>query len=571
MVNPTVFVTILSLLTHSNSIATIRAFNVKNIGRIHQLQSLTRQQLKYQQRGISSRYGRRTAQISTLFMSTSTPDFNSNDPFRVLGMDNPTSNKKEIKRAYKRMALKFHPDVITNKDSSDDEKKKASDRFAKINWAYEMLSGKNSGGVGAGAGPSSSSTSSSTSGGWTPPHRRQGSYSGSSGRSGNYNDWTDYAPKYDDSQYDAGGDSFGKIFSDLFTGAAGAAMSGGSGAGVFKDFVEFLENNVDGYTGGVGSGVGGSDDAELRILLTTGTLEDVANEMDDTELVVQSLSTKLNNIQDELIMLKEEIKITGISYREKIDLSTRIEELEAKQRVTNNYRKKSQERLVKLQTRYKELIVSGKNDSYAGARSSTYSSSDNYSNRSGGGYGGSDNSSRSSYSTSSNTGTSSGSSSSYSSSRSKDDGDESWKSEGFGSYGRGRGSSRRGSASSRRRRQQQRQTTTASSSSDTSRGSYSTSSSSDRFSSRRADTSSTDNFYGQRPPRSSSSYSSTPSSTTSSSSSTSSSSPSSTSYVPPHRRTTGDSFERQAEADKRRLRELQIDDEFDKLKKELGL
>jgi hypothetical protein len=39
--------------------------------------------------------------------------------------------------------------------------------------------------------------------------------------------------------------------------------------------------------------------------------------------------------------------------------------------------------------------------------------------------------------------------------------------------------------------------------------------------------------------------------------------------VPPHRRTS--SYESSAEENKRRMREIKVDEEFEKLKKELGL
>ena len=34
------------------------------------------------------------------------------DPFAILGLSVPTADQKEIKRAYKRMALKFHPGTL---------------------------------------------------------------------------------------------------------------------------------------------------------------------------------------------------------------------------------------------------------------------------------------------------------------------------------------------------------------------------------------------------------------------------------------------------------------------------
>ena len=82
------------------------------------------------------------------------------DPFVLLGLDpnNPTADKKEIKRAYKRQAMKYHPDVVINADSTPEERKRASEEFAKVNAAYEILSGKGSGGAGVGTGKSGASS-----------------------------------------------------------------------------------------------------------------------------------------------------------------------------------------------------------------------------------------------------------------------------------------------------------------------------------------------------------------------------------------------------------------------------
>ena len=66
------------------------------------------------------------------------------DPFAVLNIPEPTTDKSTIKKAYRRMAMKYHPDVVVSSDSTPEEKKKASDYFATINAAYETLMGKNS-------------------------------------------------------------------------------------------------------------------------------------------------------------------------------------------------------------------------------------------------------------------------------------------------------------------------------------------------------------------------------------------------------------------------------------------
>ena len=265
-------------------------------------------------------------------------------------------------------------DVVTNRDSTPAERKAAGDRFAKINAAYAMMSGKPGGDVGSGSSKSSPSSSS-----WTPPHRRSGSYSSSSSSpspgpvgSGPYStDWRDYIPNYRkdyDSEadpYNVGDDSFGKIFSDLFSsaagGAAGAAMGG---ANIFNDFIDFLESNVDGYGSSSSSGFGGggrsssssSDDAELQYLLQTGSRQEIRNELDDTELVVQQLTSKLAQLKDDTLLLTTDVAM-ATRYTEKMELQERLDETKARQGVVENYLAKARKRLLKLQTRYKELLV----------------------------------------------------------------------------------------------------------------------------------------------------------------------------------------------------------------------
>lgn len=52
------------------------------------------------------------------------------DFYKVLGVS-PDSNEDEIKKAYRKMALKFHPDKNSDAD--------AEDRFKEIAEAYEIL------------------------------------------------------------------------------------------------------------------------------------------------------------------------------------------------------------------------------------------------------------------------------------------------------------------------------------------------------------------------------------------------------------------------------------------------
>ncbi|CAB9520398.1 ATP binding to DnaK triggers the release of the substrate protein [Seminavis robusta] len=475
------------------------------------------------------RFGRvhvpRRSPSTRLWMSA--PDLNANDPWAILGLnpnDSDSLDKKAIKKAYRRLAIKYHPDVATNKDSTEQEKKRASDQFAKINAAYETLLGKRGDGNYASAGQSQRG---STASGWTPPHRRK---PGDSGYSSAYSDssssnrggtsWEDFMPKYDDDQYDAGGDSFGSIFADLLVGAAGTVGSRG-GSGVIQDFVEFLERNVDGYSS-VGSGRDADNDADLSFLLQTGTVDEIGEELDESDLVVQQLSTKMKDLDNEVISLQADLAASS-RFSEKIALEEKIAECEARKGVVEKYLRRARKRLLALQTRYKQLIVGGANDNKAGGRSRSRDR------------GRSETVSTTSSTSSRQTGSSSGG---------NNEGEDSWKSQGFGSNGRGRGSGRRRAARS------------TSAANDTNQ-SPSSSASSPRWTTTNESPSSAPS--SERVQSSSSSGSSTYSSSSSSSSSEYN--------VPPHRR----SRSNQDQDDKERLRQLKVDDEFEKLKKELGL
>jgi curved DNA-binding protein CbpA len=502
---------------------------------------------------------------SRRYLAARTPDLDSTDPFAVLGLEpSPSLDKKEIKRAYKRLALKFHPDVATTKDSPKAEKKAASDKFAKINWAYETLSGKRENSDKTYASKSSTTPKrnpGTASSGYKPPHRRTEAYSQTVGRS---TDWRDYMPKYDtdedDKKYDAGGDSFGSIFSDLFNGASSVAdYTASARGGIFTSFIEFLESNVDGYSGASGSG-GADDDAQLRILLQTGTLQEIGDEMDDTELVVQQLGNKLNSVQDELVMLEAEVKM-AIKYMEKLDLEERVAELQARKTIVETYLKKARKRLLALQTRYKQLIVNGDNDTKAGGgRSSTSTAgSTGTSRQSSTGTSSSsrnDSYSAAGYRSTSSTGssTSSTSSTGSSSTRTSDssrsstsrtgtgssskDKEDAWKSDSFGSFGRGRSS---GSSSRQRASRSRTSRTTPEPTRTTASTASSSSSSGASDSSQRSSTSTRQ---------------------------TSTQGSSSQDNVPPHRR---QNAKPEDQDDSRRMRDLKVDDEFEKLKKELGL
>jgi len=71
--------------------------------------------------------------------SSNTKQFNSNDYYQVLGLQR-RSKSKDIKKAYRKLALQYHPDKV----KSDDEKvkQKSEDIFIKVSEAYAVLSDK---------------------------------------------------------------------------------------------------------------------------------------------------------------------------------------------------------------------------------------------------------------------------------------------------------------------------------------------------------------------------------------------------------------------------------------------
>mmetsp|Transcript_16837 Transcript_16837/g.23407 ORF Transcript_16837/g.23407 Transcript_16837/m.23407 type:complete len:99 (-) Transcript_16837:725-1021(-) len=61
------------------------------------------------------------------------------DPYEALGLPHDAS-QAQIKLAYRKLALEYHPDQMTRRSASDEETKYASDRFAAISAAYQLLS-----------------------------------------------------------------------------------------------------------------------------------------------------------------------------------------------------------------------------------------------------------------------------------------------------------------------------------------------------------------------------------------------------------------------------------------------
>ena len=58
------------------------------------------------------------------------------DPYQVLGVSQDAS-EEEIKKAYRKLAKKYHPDTVAN--LGEEIKKKATEKFRAVNEAYEEL------------------------------------------------------------------------------------------------------------------------------------------------------------------------------------------------------------------------------------------------------------------------------------------------------------------------------------------------------------------------------------------------------------------------------------------------
>ena len=61
---------------------------------------------------------------------------NVDSDYKVLGVD-PTASDEEVKKAYRKMAIKFHPDKVAQ--MGEEYQKGAKEKFQKIQDSYEAI------------------------------------------------------------------------------------------------------------------------------------------------------------------------------------------------------------------------------------------------------------------------------------------------------------------------------------------------------------------------------------------------------------------------------------------------
>ncbi len=129
------------------------------------------------------------------------------DPYQVLGIS-PNATDDEVKRAYKELSRKYHPDSYVNNPLAD----LAEDKFKEVQAAYtQIMDARANGGSGYSQGYQ---------GGWGG-QGGQGSYNNSGYNNGQYNrqSYQNYGQGYGrnpNGYYGSGGCSTGNVCCDLW-------------------------------------------------------------------------------------------------------------------------------------------------------------------------------------------------------------------------------------------------------------------------------------------------------------------------------------------------------------------
>jgi DnaJ-domain-containing protein 1 len=102
---------------------------------------LALQMAEFYRRQIGWRNGQPPTSITKSRIIPTLPE--TNDPFELLGLDyrNPPENAADIRRAFLKMAKKYHPDAVAA-DATPEQRDRASLNFARINAAYQLLKDK---------------------------------------------------------------------------------------------------------------------------------------------------------------------------------------------------------------------------------------------------------------------------------------------------------------------------------------------------------------------------------------------------------------------------------------------
>ena len=93
-----------------------------------------RDYLSIMSRHIASNFG--GGQSSGGYRSSSSSQTPKKDPYKVLGLDSSATDD-EVKKAYRRLAMKYHPDKVEG--LGEEVKKNAEAQFREINEAYEQI------------------------------------------------------------------------------------------------------------------------------------------------------------------------------------------------------------------------------------------------------------------------------------------------------------------------------------------------------------------------------------------------------------------------------------------------
>lgn len=95
-------------------------------------------------RHVSSRYSNGGSQYGSYGYSEGSRSYSGSsssrtyqrDPYKVLGLES-TATDEEVKKAYRRLAMKYHPDKVES--MGEEVKKNAEAQFREINEAYEQI------------------------------------------------------------------------------------------------------------------------------------------------------------------------------------------------------------------------------------------------------------------------------------------------------------------------------------------------------------------------------------------------------------------------------------------------